>query len=298
MKVKVFADTNGRRWTISDLINKGAFGSIYSAVLDNRVSSLSLERVAVKIQRRSASAEIEEFVYGVISNEYFIENFKKTIHINFLGLSKLYGHATIRDRVYLVMPHYSMNLRRYMKENIVSKRRVFKFAIHVLNAIEFLHSHRILHRDIKADNIVFDTTKNPFLIDFGLCAPIGGRRHRKTINHFDGTLNYCSVYGHTGHLTRASDIENLLHCIFVWLRLQVPWKNLKVREVFELKIVAKREKYRNIVKDFNWAESMDRVSIFHNMVSNIAQLARWQIPNYAFLRLQLHRLAVTDTKTT
>jgi len=37
----------------------------------------------------------------------------------------------------------------------------------VLGAVEYIHSHDILHRDISPDNILLDDNKHPSLIDFG-----------------------------------------------------------------------------------------------------------------------------------
>ena len=49
-----------------------------------------------------------------------------------------------------------------------------KLFYQILDAINFIHKHNISHRDIKAENFVFETptSDNIKLIDFGLSSPL------------------------------------------------------------------------------------------------------------------------------
>jgi len=46
-----------------------------------------------------------------------------------------------------------------------------KFLGQLISAIKYLHSNKLIHRDIKMENIVLDNDNNIKLIDFGLCVP-------------------------------------------------------------------------------------------------------------------------------
>lgn len=48
-----------------------------------------------------------------------------------------------------------------------------KLFYQILDAINYIHKHRISHRDIKAENFVFEdvNSDNLKLIDFGLSSP-------------------------------------------------------------------------------------------------------------------------------
>ena len=59
----------------------------------------------------------------------------------------------------------------------------------VVSAIHHIHELRIVHRDIKDENILLDETGCVHLIDFGSAAYF---RKGRTFDTFGGTLEYCA----------------------------------------------------------------------------------------------------------
>ena len=84
---------------------------------------------------------------------------------------KRWEDRTEADFIY--MPPYYHNLY-----NVGSKCKTFSFeerlsvAYKISKGLCFLTSKSILHRDFKPHNIMMDQFFNPFIIDFGSCAPI------------------------------------------------------------------------------------------------------------------------------
>ncbi|KAJ3328233.1 hypothetical protein HDU93_001563 [Gonapodya sp. JEL0774] len=63
-------------------------------------------------------------------------------------------------------------------------------------AVQHLHKHNIVHRDIKDENIILDEHNNVQLIDFGSSAYA---REGKKFDTFCGTLDYAAPEVLTGH---------------------------------------------------------------------------------------------------
>lgn len=67
--------------------------------------------------------------------------------------------------------------------------RVIEIAIAIADAMRYMHSMDVLHRDLKSSNILFDTHNNPKICDFGL-----SRENSQVTEHnsFVGTIAYMS----------------------------------------------------------------------------------------------------------
>uniref|UniRef100_A0A8C2M9Z7 non-specific serine/threonine protein kinase n=1 Tax=Cricetulus griseus TaxID=10029 RepID=A0A8C2M9Z7_CRIGR len=75
------------------------------------------------------------------------------------------------------------------------------------SAIKYIHSHNIVHRDIKSENILLDSEGHIKLSDFGL-----GKRLTagEKVKGFWGTTEYCApeVFGDTEYEGLPTDIWN------------------------------------------------------------------------------------------
>ena len=94
----------------------------------------------------------------------------------------------------------------------------------VLNAISFCHSHNIAHRDIKPDNILYDSNGRLVLSDFGLSCNIS---HDALINDFPGSLPFKApeILKHIEYDPFKADMWSLGVTFYYWSTGKMPWHN-------------------------------------------------------------------------
>ncbi|KAL7746354.1 hypothetical protein RI367_008284 [Sorochytrium milnesiophthora] len=71
----------------------------------------------------------------------------------------------------------------------ISERLAKKIFKQVVDAVEYLLEHSVLHRDLKDENIVIDQQYNVKLIDFGSASFVP--RNGRLFDRFAGTIQYC-----------------------------------------------------------------------------------------------------------
>ena len=116
----------------------------------------------------------------------------------------------------------------------------------MIKRVEYIHSRRIIHRDIKPDNFTIGHGRNAhriFIIDFGLAKKYMSSRGEhikyREGKGLTGTARYASINTHLGiEQSRRDDLESLGYLFLYFLRGKLPWQSLRARNV--------KEKYEKI----------------------------------------------------
>ncbi|CAL1352744.1 unnamed protein product [Linum trigynum] len=193
----VAAATNN--FSNSNKLGEGGFGPVYKGTLQEG------QGIAVKRLSKSSGQGLNEF-----KNEVIL--FSKLQHRN---LVKLLG-CCIRDDekmlIYEYMPNRSLDSIIFDKSR--SKLLDWQQRIQIIDGIArgllYLHQDsrlRIIHRDLKASNILLDKEMHPKISDFGLAKTFGADQTEANTNRVVGTHGYMSPeYAMDGVFSVKSDI--------------------------------------------------------------------------------------------
>ncbi|KTT98885.1 hypothetical protein NS355_08155 [Sphingomonas yabuuchiae] len=80
------------------------------------------------------------------------------------------------DSIYVAMPFYRRgSLKDVLSQRFLSVREIVTLGCQVLAGLQHVHSNRLVHFDIKPDNVLLSDRGEALLSDFGLASPIGAR---------------------------------------------------------------------------------------------------------------------------
>ncbi|KAK9472971.1 kinase-like domain-containing protein [Dipodascopsis tothii] len=147
-------------------IGEGTYGVVYKA----RDTTNGNRVVALKKIRLEAE---DEGVPSTAIRE--ISLLKEMRHENIVSLFNIV-HAD-NHKLYLVFEFLDLDLKKYM-ESIptgvgLGADMIKRFMSQLVKGTRYCHSHRILHRDLKPQNLLIDKEGNLKLADFGLARAFG-----------------------------------------------------------------------------------------------------------------------------
>lgn len=153
------------RYAKVEKIGEGTYGVVYKAKDTGTGEVVALKKI-----------RLEQEDEGVPSTA--IREISLLKELNDENIVKLLDIVHADQKLYLVFEFLDGDLKRYM-ENAASKHApmsdqiIKKFCYQLNSGLLYCHSHRILHRDLKPQNLLIDKYDNLKLADFGLARAFG-----------------------------------------------------------------------------------------------------------------------------
>ena len=164
------------RYTIGQKIgDQGGFGAVY------KCKSESGSEYAVKFLEDSSSAAADRFKKEI----------RLTMRLSHPNIIKIISYDADGSRKWYIMPLYSSSLKAVIPALYGEYGRQYAIISEILNGVEYLHSEGVLHRDLKPQNILYNSDSDIVINDFGLGRQVNSDSDRLTrIGDAFGTARY------------------------------------------------------------------------------------------------------------
>nr|XP_023904186.1 G-type lectin S-receptor-like serine/threonine-protein kinase At4g27290 [Quercus suber] len=180
-------------------LGEGGFGSVYKGTLRGG------QEIAVKRLSKSSGQGFNEF-----KNEVIL-----IARLQHRNLVKLLGCCIQENEKMLIYEYmHNKSLDSFIFDQTKSKLLDWRMRHNIIGGIArgllYLHEDsrlRIIHRDLKASNVLLDNNMNPKISDFGLAKTIGGDETEADTKRIVGTYGYMPPeYAGYGQVSVKTDV--------------------------------------------------------------------------------------------
>nr|XP_028578737.1 hormonally up-regulated neu tumor-associated kinase homolog A-like isoform X3 [Podarcis muralis] len=146
-------------YLVGKMINKGSFAKVMEGF-----HIPTGEKVAIKVIDKKKAKQ----------DSYVLKNMKREPRIHQMikhpNIVQLYETLETENSYYMVMELCLGGdlMDRICEKKKLEEREVKKYTRQIMSAVEHLHHHGIVHRDLKIENFLLDENNNIRIVDFGL----------------------------------------------------------------------------------------------------------------------------------
>lgn len=243
----------------------GGFSSVYLArQLEDQIQVAIKEYLPRKLAHRTwnnivVSNSEETLAMFRRGRALFFEEAKVLATLKHHNIVNVINFFQANETVYMVMTYdYGITLDRILQKKILPITesfllRVFKL---LLEGIEVIHNHQLVHLDIKPANILIRADNDPLLLDFGAIRRFPSHTDNHRAKVLTNGFSPIEQYDSHGHLGPWSDIYAVGASMRACLDLTVPPSSTdRIKQnTLPLAVKAYKRKFPNyLLKAIDWA---------------------------------------------
>src|ERR1700694_4552543 len=212
--VPLMADRVGQQmgnYRLVRLLGRGGFAEVY---LGEHLRLGTQAAVKVLYTRLASHDDVEGF-----------EKEARTVaHLKHPHIVRVLDYDVEDDTPFLVMDYAPGGTlrKRHPKGTILPLTAIISYVKQITDALQYAHDQRVIHRDVKPENMLVGEPNELLLSDFGIAIAAQSSRYQHTQN-MGGTMAYIAPEQIQGHPRTASDQYSLGIVVYEWLSGSCPF---------------------------------------------------------------------------
>ena len=236
---KEYPSTNQNFYKYGRLLGKGAFGKVNLALhlASGRlvaIKSFNKKKLTTKRAKRKIKTEIEAL--SKLRNPF---------------CTQIYDYFETDTHILIVMEYVCGDLlgfiRKRAKISEPTAKIIFK---QIIKGLQYIHKRKIVHRDIKLDNVLIDLTNTVKICDFGVCRIL---QPGDIMYEHCGTPAYIApeIFKDEGYEGFSCDVWSAGVTLYYMLAGVQPFKANKIEDLKEVILKGEYDPIEGVSKEAN-----------------------------------------------
>lgn len=207
-------DVGGKSYTVERLVGRGAFGKVY-AIMTKEGELLALKQLSKR------ALLTKKAVQGTLREREFLSELEHPFLVNLRGSQQNHTHCMM---ILDFMKGGDLTFHLDRRPNHCFPEDAVRFYLaNIILVLQMVHEHRLVHRDIKPDNILLDAKGYAYLTDFNVSRRL---EIDDRVSGYAGTFAYMApeLFVKGARYGTKVDIWSLGIVMFRLLFGRVPWE--------------------------------------------------------------------------
>ncbi|XP_055831379.1 serine/threonine-protein kinase STY13-like [Solanum dulcamara] len=227
---------------IKTVLARGTFGTVHRGIYDGQDVAVKLldwgeegHRTEAEIASLRAAFTQEVSVWHKLDHPNVTKFIGATMGASGLNIQTENGHIGMPSNICCVVVEYLPGgaLKSYLIKNRRKKlafKVVVQMALDLARGLSYLHTQKIVHRDVKTENMLLDKTRTVKIADFGVARVEASNPNDMTGE--TGTLGYMAPEVLNGNpYNRKCDVYSFGICLWEIYCCDMPYPDLSFSEV-------------------------------------------------------------------